>query len=109
MAVSMGNSRIKYNLKIPELNSEIQVSLKCSQVHIVLIGLRFNVCGHGIFYRELQLFHLGDPRFLASRTGKVFCSVLIDVGPKFNFNSNQLTVFSKQILTIFFSILCQKI
>lgn len=79
MTENMGNSRIKYNLKVPELNREIRVSLKCSQVYIVLVGLGFSTCGHGIFCRDLQLSSLGGPRFLASRTGKVLCYVLIDV------------------------------
>lgn len=30
------------------------------------------MCSHGIFCRDLQLFSLGDPRFLASGTGKSF-------------------------------------
>lgn len=73
MAVNMGNSRIKYNLKIPELNREIHVSLKCSQVYIVLVGLGFNaMVWPWYFCRHLQLSSLGDPRFLASRTGKSF-------------------------------------
>lgn len=75
----MGSSRIKYNLKIFELNREIQISQECLQVHIFLVGLWFNACGHCIFCRELQLSSLGDPRSLASRIRNVLCYVLIDV------------------------------
>lgn len=58
-------------------------------------------CDHGAFCRHLQLSCLGDPRFLACRTGEVLWYVLIYVGPKCNFNNNESRVFSKQILTIF--------
>lgn len=59
-------------------------------------------CGHGtLLCTDLLLANLGDPRFLSSRTGKLLCYVLIDVGLKFNFNNSQPRVFSKQTLTIF--------